>query len=266
MCQQDRAGVKEYLMELYSSKNILKALVVKYFVGRYKNSLIGAGWHFIVPLISLAVYYVVFSQIRTGNMESFWVYVAVGIFPFHYMVNNLTGGSGAIVGNSSMVKKMYFPREILVFAQSISTFIVMFIGLMVILLVTLFSRSVVSWSIVLLPLILLILFIFVTGMVFLLSSITVYIRDVQYFLSSVSMVFFFITPMYFETESLHGILNLIVWLNPFTYFVELFHVVLYDGVFPQLSLLVSACIISAIVLLVGVYVFNKLKSGFVERL
>lgn len=258
--------LKNEIKEIVDSRNVLKSLVKKNLVGRYRNSALGFGWHFVMPAIMLVVYYIVFSQIRSTPIDDFWVYLASGLFPFNYMINNLTNGSGCVVNNANMVKKMYFPRGILVLSQAISTMIIMLIGYSIVIIAIILSGYGISTSILLLPLIILLMFGFVLGYVLLLSAITVYHRDVQHFLSSISMMFFFLTPMYFVSDSISGLFKTIVMANPFTYYVEFFHTIVYYQTIPEINSILIVTCITTISLICGAIVFHKLKMNFAERL
>ena len=212
------------------------------------------------------VYYTVFTQIRTNPIPDYWVYLASGLFPFNFLVGNLSGGSGCVVGNSGLVKKIYFPREIIVLAQVISTFIVMLIGYSVIMIVIFASGYPISLALLVLPLIMLVTFVFVTGYVLILSSLTIYVRDIQHFIGSITMIFFFMTPMYFTIDSVDGLLYTVVKLNPFSYFIESFHQIVYYGVIPELEIMLTCLAFAILSIIIGTMVFTKLKRGFVERL
>lgn len=254
------------IKEIYESRNILKAMVVKNLFGHYRSSALGFAWHFIVPAIMMFVYYIVFTQIRSNPIPDFWIYLASGLFPFNFMTSNLSGGSGCIVGNSGMVKKMYFPREIIVLAQVISTFIVMLIGYSIIMAAIIFSGYPLAWAISMVPLIMMIMLAFVTGYVLILSALTVYVRDIQHFIGSITMMFFFMTPMYFTMDSVTGLLSTVVKINPFSYFVESFHQIVYYGTIPELEIIAMCLMIATLSLTIGILIFTKLKRGFVERL
>ena len=214
----------------------------------------------------LIVYYIVFTQIRISNIEFFWIYISSAIFPFNFMVSNLTSGSGCIVSNAGMVKKIYFPREIIVISQVISSFIVMLMGYSIVLVAVVVSGYKVGWILLMLPVMFIILVMFTLGFTMVVSALTVYVRDVQYFLSSISMVFFFMTPMYFTTDSVDGLLGTIIQINPFTYFVEAFHEIVYYVEMPSLVCIVICVALSLLSFIIGVSVFSKLKKGFAERL
>lgn len=214
----------------------------------------------------MIIYYVVFSQIRQNPIPEFWAYIASGIFAFHYMTNCLVSGAGCITGNSGMVKKMYFPREILVLSQSISSFVVMTIGYAIVFLALIVTGYEFDLTVLLTPLVFILLFTFVTGYMLVFSSLTVYVRDVQHLLNSISIAFFFLTPMYFTIESTHGILNTILWLNPFTYYIEALHHIIYYGTIPDWPLAIACVLIALVSLSIGILVFHKMRGGFAERL
>ncbi|WII09732.1 ABC transporter permease [Methanomassiliicoccales archaeon LGM-DZ1] len=260
-------GARHHLRELYASRSILHSLVYNNLFGRYRNSALGFAWNFIIPMVMICVYYVVFTEIRKSAISDFMVYVLSAMFPFSFMTQNLTGGASAITGNSGMVKKIYFPREILVFAQTLSTFLIMLIGYSVSLILIAATGFSLDWvSMLFVPAVLILELIFVTGYVFLFSSLTVYSRDVQYVLNSISMVFFFMTPMYFFADEATGLLNALIWINPFTYFVEALHSAVYFGEPPD-AWVISMCLLLALFALVlGYAVFRRLKRGFAERL
>lgn len=224
-------------------------------------------WHFVTPLVLIAIYYVVFTGIRTNPVHDFWVYLCVGIFPFTFLNTNLTSGCTCITNNASLVNKMYFPREILVLAQVVSSFIVMLSAYAVTLVLILVSGYPLEpVSVLMVPLAFLLSFVFATGVVMLFSSVSVYCRDVQHLLSSLGIAFFFATPNYFLLSETSGLLNQLIWINPFTYYVEMFHDLLYFGRVPETGMLYMTVLITAITFVFGTAVFRRLKDGFAERL
>ena len=261
------SSVKNNIKDIYESRNILRSLIHKELFGHYRNSILGFGWHFVMPMILMVIYYVVFTAVRQNSMPDFWVFIASALFPFNFMMTNLTGGAGTIVSASGMIKKMYFPREIIVLSKIISSFIIMLMGYGVILCIVAISGYPLELApLLILPAILLLMGLFVTGYCLFFSSITVYIRDVQYILSSISIAFFFGTPMYFTADSVSGLFGTIIWFNPFTYYVEAYHQLIYYGTIPELEIIAICTLLPAISLIVGYSVFNKLKRGFAERL
>lgn len=258
--------MKDELIELYHNRNILKSLIVKNLIGRYSNSVIGFSWHFVMPLTMLAVYYVVFTEIRITPIPHFLVYLACGVFPFSFIISNLSAGAGCMVNNAPLIKKIYFPREIIVLSHVISSFIILLINYSIVIVIMIVLGHSFQLSLVMLPFLLILTFMFTLGFVLLFSALTVYVRDVQYFLSSISIIFYFITPTFFDINSTSGVLSNILWFNPVTYFIEFFHNIVYYGVIPDLYIVVITFILAITSFIIGVSIFGRLKRGFAERL
>jgi len=240
-------------------------LVQRNLVGKYKNSVLGFGWNFILPILLIVIYYIVFTELRTSNLDNLWLYLATGIFPLNFMITNLNVGCSCIVGNSNIVKKMYFPRELLVLSQIISSFIILLIGVAIVILLSIPTCEI-NLSILMLIPALIVSFIFVAGFVFIISSLVVYVRDLQFAIGTLSIIFYFITPIYFEINQTTGVLSETILLNPFTYFIELFHQSLFYYNIPNYDCLLIASVISIVTLLIGYYTFKKLEGGFAERI
>jgi ABC-2 type transport system permease protein len=121
-------------------------------------------------------------------------------------------------------------------------------------------------SLLYLPIVLLLMTVFVTGYVLFLSAVTVYIRDLQYLINSLSMVFFFMTPLYFMMSDVSGILANLIALNPFAYYVQAYQQILYFGTIPDFHIMMMCALMPVISLVIGIVVFRRLRRGFAERL
>ena len=263
-----RGSVRDNLREIYEYRSTFYSLVRNQLFGRYKNSILGFAWHFINPLIMMVVYYVAFTTIRTGGaIPDRWLFMAAALFGFNYLTGALTGGCSCILGNASTVKKMYFPREILILSQATTNFIITLIGYaFVIAAAVIIGHHLDYLALLFIFPLLLLTFLFGVGIMLITSSITVYVRDFQYALGSISMVFFFMTPMFYIAEEAKGLLADVIWWNPFTYFVELYHDILYWGQSPHLTYVLVCTALTAVVLIAGYLIFDRLKHGFTERL
>jgi lipopolysaccharide transport system permease protein len=261
------SSIKERFDELSRFKQMFFSLVSKSLYGKYKNSALGFLWNFITPAISIMLFYIVFENFIGRNMENYWAYLCIGMFPFTFMNTNLTGGASCITSNGGIIKKMYFPREILPLSQVTYTFIVFAIAYSIVIVLMLITQC--PLSLKGLPAILILLltmFVFSLGTTLFTSAISVYSRDFEFLITAISRILFWITPIFYTVESLAGILSKLIWLNPLTFFVKGFQDILYWGVMPSMNLLIICCSISVIMLVIGVYTFEKLKDGFAERI
>lgn len=256
------------LHEIYDYRNVLKSIVTKNLFGKYKNSFLGFAWNFITPLVMMIMYYIIFSEIRTGsNIENKWLFISSAIFLFHFLTSCITGGTGAFTSNVNMIKKMYVPKEIFVLSKAISSMIICLIGTVIVMIAMIVTSYPMDWTFVLtLPLLLFLSFIFGIGCIFFFSSITVYIRDIQYALGSLGIALFVMTPMRYMASDAEGLLATLIWYNPLTYFIEWDHQILYWGIAPSINYIVASLILSILALFVGYATFRKLRRGFVKRL
>ena len=169
--------------------------------------------------------------------------------------------------NAGIIKKMYLPKELLVLANALSSMIVCLIGYAIVSIALALTSYPLEWTCVLLLLPLLVLaFVFGVGCIFFLSSIAVYVRDIQYALGSIGIALFIITPMRYMASEATGILSSIIWYNPLTYYVEFVHDILYFGQMPSLFYIFMCTVLAFVMLFIGYVVFRKLRHGFVKRL
>jgi lipopolysaccharide transport system permease protein len=162
---------------------------------------------------------------------------------------------------------MYFPREILPLSQVAYTFVIFTIAYSVLIaLMVITQYSIALNGLLALAVVIPAMFIFSLGTILFTSSVSVYLRDFEFFIVAMSRLLFWVTPIFYMVYSTTGILSKLVWLNPLTYFVTSFQDILYWGVMPSTKILIICCIISAVMFVIGSYTFEKLKDGFAERI
>lgn len=255
------------LKELYAYREMIFSLVRRDLRGRYKGSVLGFLWTFINPLLQLIVYTLVFSSILRMNIERYYLFFFVALIPWIFFSTALTGGSTAILMQKDLVKKIYFPREVLPIAFVTSCFVNMLYSFIIVFVVVLFSGIKLDlFAFCYLPLIMLIEYIMALGVAMLSSAITVYFRDLEHILGIVNMAWMYLTPVIYPVNMVPQKYMFIFNLNPMTPIVIAYRDILYYGTAPQLKTLLHALSIGIIILIIGGYVFSKLKRHFVEEL
>ena len=166
--------------DLYNYRELLKSNVKKEIRGKYKGSFLGILWSFINPLLQTIVYTIVFSIIMKNSMDNYLIFVVTGIIPWNFFLTTMIQGITTIKSNAGIIKKVYFPREILPISVVLSGLVNFFISCLIILLFCLFSGIGISWHIIIVPFIAVIQFFFTLGLVFALSAINIYIQDTEY--------------------------------------------------------------------------------------
>ena len=255
------------IKELYTYREMIYNLVHRDLRGRYKGSFLGFAWTFINPLLQLAVYTMVFSLIMRNGIKDYYLFLFVALIPWIFLSSCISSGAGCIRAQGNMIKKIYFPREAIPLSFVIGQFINMLLSLVVVFAVLIISGKGLSISaLVYLPLIMIIEFLIALGLTFLISGITVFFRDIEYFAGIIVMAWQFATPVMYGLDMVPERLVPFFKLNPMTPVIVAYRDILYYKQAPELSTLISAVIFGVILFALGVFSFNKLKKHFAEEL
>lgn len=255
------------IKELYEYREMIFSLVRRDLKGRYKGSVLGFFWTFLNPLLQLCVYTLVFSVIMRNNIEQYYLYLFVALIPWIFFSTCISGGAGCIWAQQDMVKKIYFPREVLPVAYVTSQFVNMLLCFIVIFIVLLFSgRSLNLMAWIYLPPIMIVEYILSLGAAFISSSVTVYVRDVEYILGIITMAWQFLTPIMYSLEQVPAAMLPVFYLNPMTPIIVAYRDILYYGQCPKMETLVQALLFGLCLLALGLFVFKTLKRHFAEEL
>lgn len=254
------------IKELYSYRQLLKSNVKKEIRGKYKGSFLGVLWSFVNPLLMTLVYAIVFPIILKSTQPHYVTFIVIAILPWTWFTTVIAQGTSTMIANGGIIKKVYFPREILPISVNTSGLINYLISCLIILIFLIFSGLGVSWYIIFLPLIVLIQYILLQGIIFITSAINVYVRDAEYIINFLVMMLFYATPILYSStlfpEKFRWILN----LNPMTTIIESYRAVFYYQTFPNFKMLLFVALFSIALLFVGLAIFKKLKKGFAEEL
>lgn len=242
-------------------------LVKRELRGRYKGSALGFLWTFLNPLLQLLVYTLVFSVIMRSGIEKYYIFLFVALVPWIFFSASVTGGSTSVQASADMVKKIYFPREVMPIAYVTSAFVNMILTFIVVfgvLIITGFGVNI--KAVLFLPIIMLVEYILALGIALLTSALTVYFRDLAYILGIITMAWQFLTPVMYADEMVPAKLLPIWNLNPMTPIIQAYRTILYYKEIPQLKTLLHATVLGILVLVIGSVVFRKLQKGFAEEL
>ena len=251
--------------DLYNYRELLKTNTKKDVGGKYKNSFLGILWSFVNPLLQIAVYALVFQVILKSNIENYAVYLCCALIPWQYFNNVVIRGAATIIDNGNIIKKVYFPREILPISVVVAGLINFLISCVIILLFVLFSGIGFSIQLLWLPLIAIIQAILSLGLLFILSAINVYVRDIEYIVGFFLNLLFYATPILYTVDMFPPKFQWILYLNPMTHLVDAYRDIFYYKTMPDVSSLVFIAIFALLVLGIGYIIFRKLEKGFAEE-
>ena len=252
--------------DLYQYREFLKTSIRKEFRGKYKKSFLGVLWSFINPLLQLLVYALVFPYIMRVQVENYTMFLVVVLIPWNFFSSTVSQSTSVIIASTGIIKKVYFPRAILPISNVTSNLLNFVISSIIVIAALLISGIGIGPSIAIFPLVLLIQYIFSLAISFLLSSITVYIRDLEYFINVLMMLWFYVTPVLYSIDMIPDKFKNILMLNPMTLIITTYREILYYKRIPDLGPLLILGGICIVLLIIGYLIFNKCEKRFAEEL
>ena len=250
---------------LFDYRELLKTSVSKEIRGKYKNSFLGVLWSFLNPLLQIAVYALVFPLIMNTN-DNYVIFLVCGLIPWLFFSTAINRAAFTIIENSGIIKKVFFPREILPISVVTSECINFLISTVIIFGFILFTGYGFSPYILYYPLILLVQYVITLGIAFILSAITVYIRDLAHFVGVALQLLFYATPICYASGKIPVDYQWIMRYNPMAYIINGYRAIFYDKTTPDLLGLGILFLIGIVICVVGYMIFNKLQKGFAEQL
>ena len=258
--------MKEMFKNLYSYRQLLKSNVKKEIRGKYKGSFLGILWSFVNPLLMTLVYAIVFPFILKNTEPHYITFIVIGMLPWTYFTNAIVISMGSVLGNGGIIKKVYFPREILPISVNISGLINFLISCLIIFIFLIFSGIGFSVYILFLPLVILTQFILLQGIAFIVSAVEVYIRDLEYIVNFIISMLFYATPILYTSTFFEGsFLKYIIMLNPMATIINCYRDILFYQSMPHIKSLLFVLLCSVILFYIGFKIFKKLERGFAEE-
>ncbi len=208
----------------------------------------------------------VFSTIMRVNVDKFYMYLFIALIPWIFFTTSVLSGTISIIQNKDLIKKIYFPRIIIPISTVLATFMNMIFSMAVVILALFISGIGISYYILLLPIIMILEFFLVLGMVFLFSSLNVFFRDIEYILSIIMMIWFYMTPIVYTVEMIPEKYKTLFYLNPMTNIVIFYRDILFYKRMPSFGFMGGVFLYSLTMIVIGFFVFQKLQKNFVEEL
>jgi ABC-type polysaccharide/polyol phosphate export permease len=261
--------------DLYQYRELIKNLVIRNLKVRYKNSVLGFLWSLLNPLLMTLVFTIVFTVMMPSPIDRFPVFFMCGFLSWSFFSASLSSATGSIVNNAGLIKKVYFPREILPIVEVLSNLVNFLLALIVLFAMLRFFRFSLTPAVLMLPFIIVTQVIFTFGMSFLFSTANVFYRDTQHILEVLLQAWFFMTPIFYsisilpERATVLGIpIDLHVWLrrvNPMASLVASYQDALYWGTPTGLDFFLRTLLTCLVVLVIGYAIFCRFSRVFGEE-
>lgn len=255
-----------FFADLWSQRSLLSLITINDVKVRYKNSVLGFFWTFLEPILMLAVLYFVFTTIMRSEIENYPVYLFIGLIIWYMFSRATTMGLSSLVAKADILQKIYFRREIVVIAASLTSFIMMgfefgafgfYLGIL---------QYVPPPTALLLPLVVVDLLILCIGISFILSILNVYFRDIQFVWQVVLQAGFFLSPILYSLEMFPESVRAILQINPLVSILDSAHVLVLDNKLPPTNTVLYMVVSTGVIFVVGYCVFRYKSRRVVEAL
>lgn len=273
------------LRELSRYRDLLTQLVVRDLKVRYKNSVLGFFWSLINPLVQVATITIVFKYVMPIGIPNYSAYLLVAFLPWMFFQMSLMDASQSVLAHHDLLRKVYFPREVLPLSMVIANLIHFLMALVVFFIYLLVIGAPIVFTWFLLPLLVLIEFLFVTGLAFFISAMNVFYEDIKYIVGVLLNILFYLTPIIYLSEQVfvkldeigRGALYTVYQLVPLNAIIISFRKALmppygpppgktvpFQDIPPDYRFLIITGIVAFLVAVAGYAYFNARKWSFAE--
>ena len=265
-------AIKNIVSNFNKYRFLLGQLVMRDFKKKYKRSVLGVVWSLLYPVLMMCVMAVVFSQMFQVRVQgqNYLVYLMTGIVMFSYFSEASNGAMTSVVENFPLITKVYIPKYIFPLSKCLFVGInfvltlIPWLGLILLSYVGLgtYTCHINIWFL-LLPYIFICLFLFTIGMGFLLSSVSVFLRDMFYIYGIILTIWNYVTPVFYSIQILPEKIQRIFALNPMYQFLTAARTIVLEGTHPSLTTLIVIAAWGVGMLLIGSLVFKKKQDQFI---
>jgi ABC-type polysaccharide/polyol phosphate export permease len=268
--------------ELWGARQLLRNLTVRELKVRYKRSAIGFLWSLVNPLLQMAVFSLVFGKLFSASksIPQFPIFFIVAFLPWAFFQGSVQNSTGAIVGNANLVKKVYFPREVLPIATMLAQLVHLLLAELVLFVVLAIGGNDFLPYLPVFVIATLIVVVLATGFSMLFAALNTAFRDVQELSGVLFLVWFYGTPVVYPISLVPSKWRWLLNLNPMTHVVRLYRLALYPAhvikdshgnsmvtgfAWPPLSLVATGAAMAVAALVLGYVVFGRMAADFAKE-
>jgi len=253
------------LLNLWDKRKSIFQFAVLNLKIRFKNTYLGFLWAGLEPLFYFIILYVVFTNIRDAPLN-FAIYLMSGVMLFHIFARGTSGGLGSLTGNAGIIKSLKHRKEFFPVVSTVTIGLLSFADLAVFLVLMPVFHFTPQFSIILLPIPIILLMFLILGLSYILSITAVYMRDIQFFWSIFVHSLLFLSPIFWYLKDVNGILLQIHQINPLGQLIEITHSLVIYGQIPPINDWLYTSFFILAIFLTGFFVFHKFEDKITEML
>ena len=246
--------------------DLISTLVMRDVQLRYRRSALGILWSVLNPLLMLIILSFIFQQVVPLGVANYPAYVFCGLIAWNWFSSSILASNNIIINNADLVRKPYFATETLVLINVGSNMVNYLLTLPLLLGLMIIDNLPLGWSLLFLPLIMLLQFILTTGVGMLIASLNVYFRDIEHLATIGITLWFYITPVFYKSEGAPKDLAWIFDINPMAQLLKSYRQVTLGNSAPDLAGLAWAAFLAVVIGAIGFFFFRSVKHSFVEEI
>jgi len=251
--------------EMWKNRGILFNFAISDLKIRYRNSILGVLWSVIEPLLMLSVLYFVFSSMFKFDIPNFPIYLLLGIIIYNCFRNGTTIALNSLTNRAPLLTQIYFPRSIPAISSAITASIMLAIEVGILLIFMVAFQFVPPITMLLLPLVLGLQFMFVVGVCLPLSVLNVKFKDTEFIWNVVVHASFFLTPIFYQFDMLPEYVQNILQFSPMVQILTMAHHVVLYGTLPSINSVLYAVGSISVITGIGYLIFRKYQAKIVEE-
>jgi lipopolysaccharide transport system permease protein len=255
----------ERATELYRYRVLIEVLIRRELKARYRGTVLGFLWSFVNPLILMGLYVLVFSVYLRVDMPNYPAFLLAGIFPWLWFSSSLNEATYCIIGSGGLIRKVYLPSEVFPLVPVGSSMVHFVASLPILMGMLVWSGLRPSWSMLFLPVVIVLQLLFTYGVALILSSLTVQFRDLLHIVPNFMTALFFATPIFYPATMVPERYRILLDINPLSYLITAYQDVLYFGRMPSPGRVAVLVAVTGLVLTSGVICFDSRKDVFAEE-
>lgn len=255
--------MRTYFDNFKKFQPLLYELVARDVKIKYRKSVLGVLWTLLNPLLMMAILSIVFSNLFKFDVENYSLYLLSGQILFNFYNESTSGAMTAILGNASLIKKVYIPKYLFVVSRIASSSINILSSFCALILVMLFTRTELHYTMFLVFIPLVYLIVFSLGIGLILAALTVKFRDVMHLYTVFLTALMYLTPIIYPINMLPEWVRRIVNLNPLTGILNVFRSVMIYNTIPSIGEFVISLFVVVLTLALGLWIFYKQQDEFI---
>lgn len=262
-----RRDLAEMLREQVDYRELLFRMTRRDLLLRYKQTVMGVGWAVMMPLLNTAIFSVIFTRVAPIDVGvPYPIFAYCGLVTWSWFASALRFSVSSLTGNSNLVAKVYFPREVFPFSAVIVSIVDFLVASVVLVALLLYYRVEVGSALLVLPLVLLAQVLFTTAIALVLAMANLFYRDVKYLFEILIVVWMFATSVLYPLDSVGGTLGMLLRWNPMTHFIDAFRAIVLFNQAPSAVALLAMFGGSTALLAFAWLVFHRAEFAFAENI